>query len=143
MIDRNLARGMFLMAIALAFGLPAARYPVGDFSKPGPGLFPLLVSALLFVIGVVTVVRARFFFTTQRVPLEFNFRNVAIILVSLCGCVTVSLLLNMTLGIVFLVFCSTLAGTSYSVVRNLKVSAGLVAVAFAFHKFLGLNLPLY
>jgi hypothetical protein len=141
MIDRNLARGMFLMAIALAFGLPAARYPVGSFSRPGPGLFPLLVCALLFLIGVTTVVRTRF--TTQRLPLEFNVRNIAIILGSLCGCVVVSLLLNMTLGIVFLVFCSTLAGTSYSVVRNLKVSAGLIAVAFAFHRFLGLNLPLY
>ena len=42
-----------------------------------------------------------------------------------------------------MVFCSSLAGTSYSVVRNLKISAGLVAMAFAFQKLLGLNLPLY
>jgi hypothetical protein len=28
-------------------------------------------------------------------------------------------------------------------VRNLKISAGLVAIAFAFQKLLGLNLPLY
>lgn len=141
MIDRNLARGMFLMAIAWAFGLPAARYPVGSFSKPGPGLFPMLVCALLLLIGVATVVRARF--TTQRLPLEFKLRNIAIILGSLCGCVVMSLLLNRTLGFVFLVFCSTLAGTSCSVVRKLKVSAGLIAIAFAFHRFLGVNLPLY
>jgi hypothetical protein len=42
-----------------------------------------------------------------------------------------------------MVFFSAIAGTSYSVVRNLKVSAGLIAVAFAFQKLLGLNLPLY
>ena len=67
----------------------------------------------------------------------------ALILASLCGFAVVSQHLNMIAGIVFMVFCSSFAGTSYSVVRNLKVSAGLIAVAFAFQKLLGLNLPLY
>ena len=51
---------------------------------------------------------------------------------------------NMIAGIVFMVFCASFAGTaSYSVVRNLKIAAGLIAVAFAFQKLLGFNLPLY
>ncbi len=49
----------------------------------------------------------------------------------------------MIAGIVFLVFCSGFAGTSYSVVRNVKIAAVLIAVAFAFQKLLGLSLPLY
>lgn len=49
----------------------------------------------------------------------------------------------MIVGIAFMVFCASLAGTSYSVARNLKIAAGLVAVAFAFQKLLGLQLPLY
>jgi hypothetical protein len=49
----------------------------------------------------------------------------------------------MILGIVFLVFCSSFAGTSYSITRNLKISAGLIAVAFAFRHLLGLQLPLF
>ena len=56
MNDRNLVRGLFLMAISLAFGLVSLRYPMGDFSRAGPGLFPLTVSCLLFMIGVITVV---------------------------------------------------------------------------------------
>ena len=64
-------------------------------------------------------------------------------LASLGGFALLSQFLNMTLGIAFLVFCSAFAGTSYSVVRNLKVAAGLIAIAFAFQKLLGLNLPLY
>ena len=40
------------MAIALLFGLAALRYPLGQFSRAGPGLFPLMVSCLLFVIGL-------------------------------------------------------------------------------------------
>jgi hypothetical protein len=140
MNDRNLVRGLFIIAISLAFGLTSLRYPIGQFSRAGPGLFPLMVSSLLFLIGLITVVRSRF---VERVHLNFNLKNIALILLSLCGFAVISLYLNMIAGIVFMVFCASFAGTSYSVVRNLKISAGLIAIAFAFQKLLGLNLPLY
>ena len=60
MNDRNLVRGLFLIAISLAFGLEALRYPIGNFSRAGAGLFPWIVSGLLFLIGIITVVRSRF-----------------------------------------------------------------------------------
>ena len=129
------------MAISLAFGLESLRYPIGQFSRAGPGLFPLLVSGLLFLIGLITVVRSRF---VERVHLTFNRKNIAIILASLCGFAVISEHLNMIAGIGFMVFVAAFAGTSaYSVVRNLKISAGLIAVALAFQKLLGFNLPLY
>jgi hypothetical protein len=141
MNDRNLVRGLFLIAISLAFGLQSLRYPIGEFSRAGPGLFPLMVSCLLFLIGLITLVRSRF---VERVHLEFNMKNIAIVLASLCGFAVISEYLNMIVGIVFMVFCASFAGTaSYSVVRNLKVSAGLIAVGLAFQKLLGFNLPLY
>ena len=140
MNDRNLVRGLFLMAISLVFGLMALRYPMGQFSRAGPGLFPLMVSSLLFLIGLITAVRSHF---AERVQLDFNLKNIALILSSLCGFAVISAHLNMIAGIVFMVFCASFAGSSYSVVRNLKISAGLIAVAFAFQKLLGLNLPLY
>jgi hypothetical protein len=140
MNDRNLARGLFLILISLAFGLQALRYPIGQFGRAGAGLFPLMVSSLLFLIGVITVVRSRF---DKRVHLDFNPKNIIIILASLCGFAVISAHLNMIAGIALLVFCSAFAGTSYSIVRNLMVSASLIAVAFAFQKLLGLNLPLY
>src|SRR5881397_2024720 len=96
------------------------------------GLFPLFVSILLFLIGVITVVRSRF---VERTHLEFKVKNIAIILASLCGFAVLSEYLNLIAGIVFMVFCASFAGTaSYSVMRNLKISAGLIAVAFAFQK---------
>jgi len=139
MNDRNLVRGLFLAAVSLAFGLGALRYPIGDFSHAGPGLFPLLVSCLLFVIAVITIVRSRF---VDPMPLNFNLKNIALILLGLCGFALISRVLDMMAGIVFMVFVASFAGTSYSWKRNLKVSAGLIAVAFAFQKLLGLNLPL-
>ncbi|MDQ6880707.1 MAG: tripartite tricarboxylate transporter TctB family protein [Pseudomonadota bacterium] len=141
MNDRNLVRGLFLIAISLAFGLQSLRYPIGQFSRAGPGLFPLMVSSLLLLIGVITVVRSRF---VDRVHLHFNYKNIGIILASLCGFALVSELVNMIAGIVLMVFIASLAGTaSYSVMRNLKIAAGLLAIAFAFQKLLGFNLPLY
>jgi hypothetical protein len=129
------------MAISLAFGLQSLRYPIGEFSRAGAGLFPLMMSGLLMLVGVITVVRSHF---VERVHLDFQLKNVAIILASLCGFALVSQFVNMTVGIAFMVFCASFAGTSrYSVMRNLKIVAGLIAVAFAFQKLLGFNLPLY
>ena len=139
MIDRNLARGLFLCAIALSFGLPAMRYGIGTLSHAGPGLFPLMVSSLLLLIGVATVVRSRY---VERLPLHVNPRNISLLLGALCAFALVSHLLIMTLGIVAMVFIAAFAGSSYSVLRNLKICAGLLAIAFAFQKLLGLNLPL-
>jgi hypothetical protein len=141
MKDQNLVRGLFLMAISLAFGLEALRYPIGDFSRAGPGLFPLMVSSLLLLIGVIIVVRSRF---VAHEPLSFNVKNIGIILLSLCGFALVSQFVNMIAGIVFMVFCASMAGSAkYSVMRNVQISAGLIAVALAFQKLLGFNLPLY
>lgn len=140
MNDRNLVRGLFLVAISLAFGLSSLNYSIGKLSHAGPGLFPLLVSSMLLLIGVATVVRSRF---VARVPLDFSLRNILIILAALCSFALVSEFVNMIAGIAVMVFVAAYAGSTYSVMRNLKVAAGLIGVALVFQKLLGLNLPLY
>lgn len=140
MIDRNLARGLYLAAIALAFGLSSLRYTIGEFSRPGPGLFPLMISSFLLLIALAVIVRS---FFVEREALHFPLKNITLLLASLCSFALVSHFVNMTLGIVVMVFICTLAGESYSVWRNIKISAVLVAMAFAFQHLLGLNLPLF
>jgi hypothetical protein len=140
MKNRNFVRGLCLMAIALLFGLMSFNYNIGQLSRSGPGMFPLIVSAMLFLVGLLTVVRSHFY---DPVPLDYGVKNIALILASLVGFAVISQFINMIVAIVFLVFCSTFAGTSYSVVRNIKISVGLIAVAFAFKDLLGLELPLY
>jgi Tripartite tricarboxylate transporter TctB family len=140
MNNLNFIRGLCIMAIALLFGLVSLNYSIGQFSRAGPGLFPLIVSCLVFMIGLTTVVRSYF---VEPVPLNYNMRNIAIVLLSLCGFAVLSAHLNMIAGIVFLVFCASFAGSSHSVQRNLKISAGLIAIAFMFRNLLGLQLPLF
>ncbi len=139
MNNMNLFRGIFLIAFALIFGGTSLTYTIGQFSHSGPGLFPLLVSGMLLAIGIVTVARSRF---VPPVPISHNYKNIAVILASLCAFAVVSHHINMLLGIVVLVFCASYAGTNYSVMRNIKITAGLIAVAFIFKDLLGLNLPL-
>ena len=73
----NLVRGLVLMAIALVFGVGSLNYQIGHFNRSGPGLFPLMVSCLLFLIGLISVVRSRF---VKPVPLSYNVRNIFLIL---------------------------------------------------------------
>jgi hypothetical protein len=141
MLDRNLARGLFLAAVALAFGIGALHYPIGKFSHAGAGLFPLMISSLLLLIGVSMIIRSRF---EPNKPLVFNFKNIGLLLLSLTVFALSSKFLNMSVGIAGMVFLSAFAGkSSYSVARNLKVTAALLVLAFAFHKLFGLNLNLY
>jgi hypothetical protein len=138
--DQHLARGVFLAAIALAFGIGAMRYPIGDFSRAGPGLFPLMVSVLLLAVALVMIVSA--LIKRDGPKLDFNVRNIGLLLFSLALFALVSKVVDMVAGIAVMVFVAGLAASSYSWQRNVKIAAGLIAVAFAFQKGLGLNLPL-
>ena len=140
MIDRNLARGLFLLAISLAFGLTAMRYPIGDFGRAGPGLFPIVVSTMLALIAIATIIRSRF---VEKTPLTLQVKNIGVILGSLCAFAVITLFVNMLAAIVAMVFIATLAGTNYSWQRNIKISIGLCLMAFVFARLLGMNLPLY
>ena len=139
MIDRNLARGLFLALIALVFGGFSLQYQTGSLGRAGPGLFPLIVSGILLTIALMIIVRSRF---TACEPLDLNLKNIGLLLVSLCVFALLSLYVNMLAGIVAMVFISGKAATTYSVSRNIKISIGLIIVAFAFQKLLGLSLPL-
>jgi hypothetical protein len=87
MPERNLFRGLCMVAIAAIFGLQSLRYPIGRFDRAGPGLFPLLVSALLLLLGVSAVLRSRF---APRVRLDFGMKRIGLIVTSLCGFALIS-----------------------------------------------------
>lgn len=141
MIDKNLARGIFVLLLAILFGVPAVlHYPIGNFARGGPGLFPTMVSCILGAIGIAMIVRSRF---TKPERLEINLKNIGIIVGSLVVFAVVSEHVNMIAGIVLMVFIAALAGTNYSWWRNVKVAVVLVLFAFGFQRLLGLNLPLY
>lgn len=137
--NQKVMRGLALMAVALFFGVQSSTYSLGTLAKAGAGLFPLMVSGVVGLIGLAMLVQARF---ERPEPMGFNVKNIAIIMASLIGFVLIAERLNVAVAIVFLVFVSGLAADDYSVLRNVKISAALMVIGAAFHHFLGLNLPL-
>ncbi len=140
MNNQRVWRGVVLIGVALFFGLQSLSYHLGTLARAGAGLFPLMISVALGLIGLVMLVQARFEAVEQ---LRFNPRNLAIVVVSLIGFVLIAEHLNVTLAIIWLVFISTFAGSDYSLSRNVKITAVLLAIAAAFRYLLGLNLRLW
>jgi hypothetical protein len=140
MVNQNSARGFFLAAVALFFMATALRYPLGDLAHAGPGLFPLLLSVPLLAIALLIIVQARL---SAPVPLSFNLKNIALIMLGLVAFVVGAQLVNAALGIVLMVFIAGFAAVTYSWTRNLKIALGLIVVAYVFERFLGLNLRLF
>src|SRR5215510_14268972 len=68
MVNQNIGRGLLLGAIALLFLVQAPHYKIGTLSRPGPGLFPVIVASILLFIGVVIVARSYFI---EAVPFDF------------------------------------------------------------------------
>ncbi len=140
MPKRNIARGLFLAAVALFFGAKAARYPIGNLSHAGPGLFPLLISGLLLLVAVAMLVRSRYETSEQ---LYVNLKNITLIMLSLAGFVLAAQLVDAALAILVLVFVAGFAAPSFNWKRSLQITAGLIVVALALERFLGLNLGLF
>ena len=46
--------GVIMLAVSAIYLWQALHLPVGQMNAPGPGLFPLFVSAIIFVAGIVT-----------------------------------------------------------------------------------------
>ena len=43
--------------VSLLFGVATISYGIGSINHPGPGLFPLIVSGILFVISAIKFIR--------------------------------------------------------------------------------------
>jgi len=82
LVNQNIGRGLLLAAVALLFLVQAPKLTIGSLSRPGPGLFPVMVASLLFFIAIVIVVRSRFL---ESVPLDFHFRNIALVAASIAA----------------------------------------------------------
>src|SRR5262249_28295235 len=113
---------------------------VGSLSRPGPGLFPVMISATLLVIALVMIGRS---FITAATPLNFQFRNITLIGASLISFALISEYVNMIAGIVVMATMASYASEDFSIPRAGVIAGALCLVAVAMKKLLGVQLPLY
>jgi len=128
--------GIFFVIIALFFGINVLNYNVGTFANPGPGLFPLISSILLFSFGIFTIING---FSKKNIEIDFKIKNILIILFSLMSFVLATKYIHLVFGIIFLISISSFATKNYSIVRVIKISAVLSAIVLIV-KFFNLNL---
>jgi len=138
-MNKKLLTGIIFILFAVVFGAGSAGYRVGHLDDPGPALFPLIVSGALAILGIINLIEG---IVLEKVTADFKLKNIAIITTSLIVFAILSEYVNMIVGIVALISISSAATTPYSVSRTIKITAGLIAVAFAFKYLLGVNLPL-
>lgn len=56
--DTDIAAGLLLMAAAAFFGWQSLGLEMGTATRMGPGYFPMVLAALLFMLGAIILVRA-------------------------------------------------------------------------------------
>jgi Tripartite tricarboxylate transporter TctB family len=140
MINQNTGRGLLLAVVALFFLLQAPNYTIGNLSKPGPGLFPVMVAVTLLVISVAIVVRS---YLIEALPFDFRIRNIALIAAGLVSFALVSAYVNMLVGIAVMTTIASFASDDFSIPRTGTIIVVLCLIAFAMKQVLGVQLPLY
>jgi hypothetical protein len=139
-INQNVGRGLLLIAVSLFFLVQAPRLTIGNLSRPGPGLFPVMVASGLLFLALVMIVRSRL---VEPTPLSFHFRNIALIAGALLSFALISEFVNMLAAIVVMATIACYASPDFSFPRTATIAAALCVMAFAMKKFLGVQLPLY
>ncbi|MGK9052924.1 tripartite tricarboxylate transporter TctB family protein [Neorhizobium petrolearium] len=58
-LSQDVLLGLFFTVVGAVSALIATHYPFGTSSRMGPGYFPIIVSNLLVVTGLLVLIRAR------------------------------------------------------------------------------------
>ena len=142
-MNKDHAGGLFFLFVGICFFFLSIKLPIGKFTQPGPAIFPLILSLLLSIMGLLI-----FFSSKGKAKIDWakGFANwakpLAIILLTLAF-----ILLMGRLG--YLVTCFLYLFSLFFLVSRFKLSlsAGLSGILAAgswyfFGKILGIFLPL-
>jgi hypothetical protein len=131
-----------LGAIGLIFTWQASLIDFGDFALPGPGFFPLVLGAVVFVLAAVIGVRD-WFQTAGGETVELGHRDVLIVLAAMAAVPALFEPLGAyaTLGLFGAALLVLIARCSL-VVAALSAAIGMAACWYFFQVALGLQLPI-
>ena len=142
---KDLTAGVLIIALAGCFAWQTTDLPMGTAIRMGPGYFPLLLSAVLGLLGAI-VLFAGLRFTDDGPPInlaELPWRAVAAITLAVVvfGLCVRTLGLGPSIGLS--VFISALGSRKFHLVTSLILTATMVGfVWLIFVKALGLPLPM-
>jgi putative tricarboxylic transport membrane protein len=134
--------GLIFVAIGAAFILLASQYRIGTMHRMGPAMFPILVGALLAVLGAVIALRA-FVRDGEGVP-RFYARPIGISLLAIVLFGAALQWLGLVAAVAALVLVGAYAARDVRPLENVALAAVMILFSVAvFVWLLGLPLPLW
>ena len=151
--QKDFFSGLMFMAVGVAFALGATNYTVGSAARMGPGYFPLVLGALLAILGVVITFKALVVETENgdRVgvwawkPLFFIIAANLVFGLMLGGLPTIQIpAMGMIAAIYALTFIASLAGEEFKL-KEVAILATVLAIMsyLAFILLLKLQFPVW
>jgi hypothetical protein len=134
--------GLFFVAVGAGFILLASQYRVGDMHRMGPAMFPILVGALLGILGAIIVLRG-LLVDGEPVP-PFYARPLGVSLAAIVLFGVALKWLGLIAAVAVLVLTGAYAARDVRPLENVALAAVMVLFSVAvFVWLLGLPLPLW
>jgi len=143
--QRDFWSGLMFVAIGAGFAIGATNYSMGTSARPGAGYFPLLLSAIMAILGAVVLFKS---LTIERADGDavgsIAWKPLLIIIVSIVVFGLTLERLGMVIAVPLLIVISSLAGDEFKLRGVLVNAAVLTAGSWAvFIWGLKLTIPLW
>ena len=137
--QKDFFSGLLFMAVGVAFAWGATAYNLGDSARMGPGYFPLVLGALLAILGAIITFKALVVETEdgEKIgawafkPLFFIIAANLVFGVMLGGLASIKLpAMGLIAGIYALTFIASLAGEEFRFKEVLAVATVLAVMSY-------------
>ncbi|EIF33026.1 Tripartite tricarboxylate transporter TctB family [Burkholderia sp. Ch1-1] len=140
--SKSVVCGALFAAIGAGAFIAALSYPFGSAQRMGPGFFPMMLSGLLALLGILNILRGMSVKTVGRVRFgRIAWRPLVWITIGVLGFAVVLPRLGLLVSVAFLIGCASLAQERFRVVEMLCIALALVLLSTVLFVY-GLDLPL-
>ncbi len=142
---RDFWSGVMFVAIGVIFAVGATNYSMGSSARPGPGYFPLILSVILALLGLVELFKAMTIESEGGNPIgKVAWRPLIVIVLAIAIFGATINLLGMIIAIPILIIITSLAGDEFGWKGVIGACVVLTAGSWAiFILGLKLTIPLW
>jgi Tripartite tricarboxylate transporter TctB family len=143
--QRDFWSGLMFVCVGIAFAVGATNYSMGSSARPGPGYFPLILSAFMALLGAVVLFKSLTIETDDGDPVgAFAWRPLLVIVAAIVFFGLSLPRLGMLVTVPILIIITSLAGDEFHWKGVLANAVVLTIGAWAiFIAGLKLTIPLY
>ena len=143
--QRDFWSGLMFVAVGIAFAVGATNYTMGSSARPGPGYFPLILSAVMAILGGIVLFKSLTIETDDGDPIgAFAWRPLLVIVGSITMFGFALPRLGMLVTVPLLIIFSSFAGDEFHWKGVLANAVVLTIGAWGiFIAGLKLTIPLY